>query len=210
MTEAEQAKIFYPFFTTKPLGHGLGLAVVQGIVRSHDGAIHVVSKPGKGSTFVILLRRAEQPADVGSPVSYPDSIADLPAISGTVLLVEDEDPIRLATARALQKRGFSVLTAADGNSAMRIFKAQSHNIGVVLLDFSVPGISGHEALRRIREIRPEVPVLVTSAYDPQRTGAFAAGRGSTKFLQKPYQFADLMRTIQEALMDARPKARSAS
>jgi PAS domain S-box-containing protein len=207
MTEEEKAKIFDPFFTTKPQGHGLGLAVVQGIVHSHGGTINVVSTPGMGTTIEVLFRCGGRPDEIMLPATYDAATEELPTISGTILLVEDEDPLRLATATALQKRGLSVLTAPDGLTAVQIFRAQAADIGVVLLDLTLPGISGHEALRQIREIKPEVKFLLTSAYDSKHAEGVASGKGTARFLQKPYQFPDLIRGLHEALSET-PRVRS--
>ena len=122
MTEEEKAKIFDPFFTTKPRGHGLGLAVVQGIVHSHNGAINVLSTSGKGTTFEVLFRRDGACPEIASPVTFDASAKAAAPVSGTVLFVEDEDQLRIATATALQKRGFSVISAADGRAAVELFR----------------------------------------------------------------------------------------
>jgi hypothetical protein len=101
MTEEEKAKIFDPFFTTKPGGHGLGLAVVQGIVQSHNGAINVLSTSGKGTTFEVLFRRDGACTEIPPPVTFDASAKA--AAPGAVLFVEDEDQLRIAAATALQK-----------------------------------------------------------------------------------------------------------
>jgi PAS domain S-box-containing protein len=198
MTDEEKAKIFDPFFTTKPSGHGLGLAVVQGIVLSHDGAINVLSTPGEGATFEVLFRRFEGCADVASPVTS-DVREGAPApVSGTVLLVEDEEQLRIATATALQKKGFAVVSAADGPTAVELFRAQSQDIGVVVLDLGLPGLPGQEVFRQIRAIRPKTKVMFTSAYDARMAGALS-DQSTLRFLQKPYRFSDLFAEVREAL-----------
>ena len=199
MTEEEKAKIFDPFFTTKPGGHGLGLAIVHGIVHAHNGEINVLSTPGRGTTFNVFLPCAEVCAEIASPAVFATTAEELTAVSGTVLLVEDEDTLRLATAAALHKRGLSVLTAGDGRVAVEVFRAHAEDIGVVLLDLTLPGISGLEVLRQIRVIKPDTIIMLTSAYDQKIAGSAASGEYPARFLRKPYKFADLMRGLQEAV-----------
>jgi two-component system, cell cycle sensor histidine kinase and response regulator CckA len=198
MTEAQKAKIFDPFFTTKPGGHGLGLAVVHGIVQSNGGVINVVSTPGGGTTFEVLLPCAERRAEIASPAVFAPTPEEPSAMSGTVLLVEDEDTLRLATATALRKKGFSVLAAIDGRSAVEIFRAHAEDIEVVLLDLTLPGISGLEVFRQIRLIKPGEIIVVTSAYDQKIAGSATSCEQPARFLRKPYRFSDLMRLLQEA------------
>ncbi len=200
ITEEERAKIFDPFFTTKPGGHGLGLAVVHGIVHSHDGAINVASKPGKGTTFEVLLPCDDGSAAIAMPAVCASAAEDLATVSGTVLLVEDEDTLRLAVSKALRKRGVSVLAASDGREAVDTFRAHAENIGVVLLDLTLPGMSGTEVLGQIRLIKPDVRVIVTSALDLEAAGGATSGEYPATFLRKPYGFADLVRGLQEALL----------
>jgi PAS domain S-box-containing protein len=196
MTEEDIAKIFDPFFTTKAHGHGLGLAVVQGIVHSHNGAISVSSAPGKGTTFEVLFRR-----DRASPEIRSDAAAKAPVpASGTVLLVEDADQLRIAAATALRKRGFSVVCAADGPTAVELFRAQAEDIGVVVLDLRLPGLPGQEVFRQIRAIKPDTKVMFTSAYDAKTAAALADSR-TLRFLRKPYRLSDLLTELHEALSE---------
>ena len=146
MTEEEKAKIFDPFFTTKPSGHGLGLAVVQGIVQSHNGAINVFSTSGKGTTFEVLFRRDGACPEIAPPVTFDASAKAVAAASRTVLFVEDEDHLRNATATALQKRGFSVISAADGPTAVELFRAQAEGIGAVVFGFEAARSPGSRGL----------------------------------------------------------------
>ena len=155
MTEEEKAKIFDPFFTTKPRGHGLGLAVVQGIVHSHNGAINVLSTSGKGTTFEVLFRRDGACPEIASPVTFDASAKAAAPVSGTVLFVEDEDQLRIATATALQKRGFSVISAADGPTAVELFRAQAEDIGVVVLDLRLPGLQVKRSFAKFERSSPK-------------------------------------------------------
>jgi DNA-binding response OmpR family regulator len=123
-------------------------------------------------------------------------------------LVEDEDQLRIATATALQKRGFSVLSAADGPTAVELFRARAEDIGVVVLDLKLAGLPGQEVFRQIRAIKPKVKVMFTSAYDTKVADALS-DHWTLRFLQKPYRFSDLFAELHEALSEA-PKIASAN
>jgi two-component system, cell cycle sensor histidine kinase and response regulator CckA len=200
MTQEEKAKAFDPFYTTKSRGHGLGLAVVQGIVHSHNAAINVSSTVGKGTTFEVLFRRDGTRPEITSPVTFDASAKAAGPDPATILFVEDEDPLRTATATALQKRGFSVISAADGPTALALFRAQAEEIGVVVLDLRLPGLPGQEVFRQIRAIKPKMKVMVTSAYDVKVADALS-DNCTLRFLQKPYRFSDLFAELHEALSE---------
>ena len=123
MSLETQAKVFDPFFTTKSAGRGLGLAVVHGIVRDLRGSIHIASEPGKGTTFQVLLPCAEGTAEAASEPISSAAASARPSRACTVLVVEDEDPLRQAVAKMLRKNGFGVLEAADGSAAIDLLRA---------------------------------------------------------------------------------------
>jgi two-component system, cell cycle sensor histidine kinase and response regulator CckA len=198
MTDEERARIFDPFFTTKAGGHGLGLAVVQGIVHSHNGVINVSSTFGKGTTFEILFRPDGASPEVAFTAPFDAGAKAAVPVSGTVLLVEDEDQLRIATATALQKKGFSVISAADGPTAIELFRAQAEDISVVVLDLRLPGLPGQEVFHQIRAINPKIKVMFTSAYDA-KTADVLSDHFTLRFLQKPYRFSDLFAELREAL-----------
>jgi PAS domain S-box-containing protein len=201
MSPQAQARAFDPFYTTKSVGRGLGLAAAQGIVRSHGGAIHVVSAPGRGTTFRIFMpceRRLIERKRV-SGVTAPEEM--LSPKDHTLLLVEDEETLRLAVAMSLRKHGFFVVTAADGRTALNLFRERSNDIDLILLDLTLPGMSGAEVCREVRRISPDVKIILTSAYDRERMSAgFPAGEQVPySFIRKPYRIAELVRTIQRVL-----------
>ena len=199
MTEEVCARIFDPFFTTKLSGRGFGLAVVQGIVRSHGGAIHVTSTPGVGSTFEVLLPAYREAAAEKGAVLQRNSDSPPPG-GGTVLLVEDETSLRVPISKMLQRRGYTVMEAENGQSAIEIFRAHASEIGVVLLDLTLPGRSGAEVFADMHGIQPRVKVILTSAYSEEKVLNDLAGRQSWGFLRKPYQFGDLVNLLQRAMV----------
>ncbi len=196
MDAATVAKIFEPFFTTKFTGRGLGLAAVQGIMRSHHGTLTVDSTPDQGTTFTILLPAVAGPA----PAEEPVRIAG-PARrgAGTVLIVDDEEPIRSFARRALERAGYRVLAAPDGVEAMDLFRAHGADIGVVLLDLTMPIMDGREVLGRLRAIDPGVRIVLSSGFSEHDLAARGEA-GDERFLQKPYLLGALLETVQ-AVMD---------
>jgi PAS domain S-box-containing protein len=196
MTPNVQSKIFDPFFSTKFPGRGLGLAVVQRIVRDHFGAIKFVSEPGRGATFQIWLPCASKPAAPSQgPPAEPEP---LPPSTGTVLLVEDEDLLRLAVAKALRKAGFLVLEAGDGSAAIDLMRAKDE-IDLVLLDATLPGISSREVFENARKEHPGLKVVVTSAYGEETVHATLDGLRADRFIRKPFHLADLIHMVGKVL-----------
>jgi PAS domain S-box-containing protein len=194
-----QAKLFDPFFSTKFTGRGLGLAAVLGIMRSHNGAIYVRSELGKGTTFKLLIpccAEALQEADrsgVGAEAEIwrPDV--------GTVLLVDDEDGVRKIVQRMLEGEGFRVIGAADGREAVDAFHEHADEIGIVLLDMKMPRLNGEEAFRELRQIRPDLRVILCSGYTQEDATSRFAGLGLAGFIQKPYGHDTLMAKLREVV-----------
>jgi len=188
MDEGTKAKIFEPFFTTKFTGRGLGLAAVQGIVRGHKGAIKVYTQLGKGSTFKVLL-----PASgVALPVAAPDAPAARVGHGRTVLVVDDEEAIRTLTGKILERAGFNVLTAGDGVEGVNVFRDFDAQIAAVLLDLTMPKLSGPDVFRELRRIRGDVKVILTSGYGRQEATTGFEGKGLAGFVRKPFRSDDLL------------------
>jgi CheY-like chemotaxis protein len=192
MDEETRSKIFDPFFTTKFTGRGLGLSAASGIVRGHQGAIHVATRPGAGSTFTIFL-----PASPDPPQAHPPVARALKG-SGTILVVDDEGMVRQTAKTALEHYGYHVLLVENGQEAVDIFRQGLPRISLALLDLKMPVMSGDQAFPLLKSLQPHVPVIVSSACDE-----FEALRLFPEhpilFLQKPYTASQLAEKIQSVL-----------
>jgi two-component system, cell cycle sensor histidine kinase and response regulator CckA len=197
MPPETQFRAFDPFFTTKSAGRGLGLATVQGIVRSLGGAIHLTSELGKGTTVEVLLPAETIAETARQPLSRPEEPPRSSHVAN-VLVVEDENPLRQAASKMLRNAGFSVLEAGDGSAALNEIRAQNSPIDVLFLDITLPGASSLEVFQEARRLRPEIRVIVTSAYSEDVAAASLQGRFEG-FIRKPYRFGDLMDLIRQVL-----------
>ncbi len=192
MDEATKARIFEPFFTTKFAGRGLGLAAVHGIVRAHHGAVLVYSHLGKGTHFTVLLPVAGSSAFEKAEVVSSARVLDVP---GTALVVDDEETVRLVAKTTLERAGYRVLLATNGIEAVEMLQGAAGEIAFVLLDLTMPLMSGEETLERLRAIRADVPVLLSSGYNQVEIIKRFAGRGLAGFIGKPYSSATLLEKI---------------
>ncbi len=196
MDDATLQRIFDPFFTTKFTGRGLGLAATIGIVRGHDGAIAVTSHVGKGTTFSLYF-----PLGAGVRRATPEVPAAALEGHGAILVVDDDEGVRAVARSLLQRHGFAVVLANNGQEAVEQFAAHRDQIRAVLLDLTMPVMGGEEALKHLRSADPAVRVVLMSGYsDVDVEGAFA-GAGVSGFLQKPFRAVDVYQALAVALAD---------
>lgn len=192
MSEQTLLRVFEPFFSTKPQGHGLGLAACLGIVAAHGGAIRVESELGRGSQFSVILPRGPAIESAAKPRTSE------PREGGSrVLVVDDESVVRSFLRRALERRGYRVTEAADGASGLSILSEQPFD--VVLLDMNMPRMSGAEVLKRLRASGSPVPVVLSSGYTEVDLEQELGAVSFQGFLIKPYALTELMETIERAL-----------
>ncbi len=199
MSKETQEKIFEPFFSTKFTGRGLGLSAVLGIVKAHRGVLKITSQLGEGTTFKILLPLAEGAAVSPRPQSLSARPDELWHGSGTVLLVDDEASVRQSTGNLLAELGFNVLLAENGEQGLNTFTAHVKEIVAVILDLTMPRLSGGEVFEQIRQICPRLPVLLSSGYNEENTMEHFAGKGLAGFLHKPFSINDLSAKLRECL-----------
>jgi PAS domain S-box-containing protein len=199
MSPETKSRVFDPFFTTKSEGRGLGLAVVHGIVRSLNGAIRVISKFRNGATFQILL-----PCAGAADGATADTVAGIdegptPSREATILVVEDEHPLRSAVTKMLGKAGFRVLQVGNGSEAIELLRGDAGEIDAILLDMTIPGALSQEVLAEAVQSRPNIKIILTSAYSEETARTVLNGSQIGGFVRKPFQSGHLVRTLRSIL-----------
>ena len=204
MDAATLDRIFEPFFTTKEIGKGtgLGLATVYGIVKQHGGFVNVYSEPGQGTTFRVYLRASSSSPEAIEPATSED---DQKGGTETILVAEDHEGLRELVRQTLTSLGYSVILARDGRDAVRMFKANSEEIQLVVLDVVMPFLGGAEAHSQMCAIRPGLPVIFMSGYVAESVSLNSRITAGAAFLQKPCTSQALSRTVRSTL-DAKNSA----
>ena len=199
ITEEAKEKIFDPFFSTKFAGRGMGLAVVHRVVSDHGGAINIMSAPGQGATFQVLLPcRSGDVSKIHRPITSA-ALEQSNDRTGRILVVEDEEILRQAVSTSLRMTGFSVMEASDGSAAIDLMRTHKDEIDVILLDVTLPGLSSREVLEEALRVRPNLRVVLTSAYSKETVDASFTGLPITRFIRKPFQLSQLGGVLRDAL-----------
>jgi CheY-like chemotaxis protein len=200
MDTATREQVFDPFFTTKEVGKGtgLGLSSAYGIVKGHGGHIFCYSEPGQGSTFKIYL-------PVFAPEAAPAPLEEVQLEEAglvgreTVLLADDEPGLRDFLSRVLREKGYQVLTAASGEQALEIYRAQDRRPDLVILDLGMPGMGGRKALGEMLALDPEAKVLIASGYSANGQVKASLQAGARGYVPKPFTRLDLLVAVRKAL-----------
>lgn len=198
MEQTVLSRIFDPFFSTKPRGHGLGLSATMGIIRTHQGALQVQSQPGRGTTFTILLPALAVTAIEAQAIAATPPTAHMPR--QTVLVVDDDEAIREVAADILVDHGFTVVTAASGQEGIDQFRRLQTQVDVVLLDMKMPGMNGKQTYQVLRELEPTIKVIFMSGYSESEVTTQLGDGQPLPFLSKPYSAELLTQQVRQLLV----------
>ena len=198
----ETAKhIFEPFFTTKEVGQGsgLGLAMVYGIIKNHQGHITCHSEPGRGTVFSIFLPASDQVTAAAVVAAPASSDQEIEPGRGDILVVDDEEWIRDMASKMLSRFGYSVRTAPDGETALDLYQSEDGRPDLVLLDLGMPGMGGLKCLQKLKTMDPEARVIVASGYSIDEESREIIQADASHFLHKPYQAKELMEAVRKVV-----------
>jgi len=199
MDTATRTSMFDPFFTTKESGRGLGLAAVLGIVQKHSAALRVDTEPGRGTTVELFFPASTADETAPDDEARAESTAPRPTGDVTVLVVDDEPAVRESTRVLLQRAGYRVLTASDGVAAHETACDPSAHVGIVLMDLRMPRLSGEESAAKIRQLRPDLPIIAVSAFSATDIAGSLGDQGFVGAIRKPYVIGDLLIKMGEVL-----------
>jgi CheY-like chemotaxis protein len=191
--------IFDPFFTTKDYdkGTGLGLAMVYGIIKNHEGHIMCSSEPGEGTIFKIHF-----PVFKEEFIERPELEEEIEEIRGgteTILLVDDDEPIRELAEEILKRFGYNVLSVKDGESALKMYQKKKEDISLIILDLIMPGMGGAKCLEEILKINPSQKVIIASGYSSNGSAKDLLEKGAKDFIKKPYEMRPMLAAVRDVL-----------
>lgn len=198
MEQSVLSRIFDPFFSTKPKGHGLGLSATLGIIRTHQGALQVQSQPGHGTTFTIFLPAL--PLQQTEPAAMAEYVRPHQAERPFVLIIDDEETLREVAHDVLSEDRFHVVTAASGPEGIEQFRRLQKQVGVVLLDMKMPGMNGKQTYHLLRQIEPAVKVVFMSGYSETEVNTQLDNGHAVPFLAKPYTAESLVQHVRQILV----------
>ncbi|MCL4870762.1 MAG: PAS domain S-box protein [Anaerolineae bacterium] len=196
MSQEVLSRIFDPFFSTKATGRGLGMAAVLGIIRGHQGGITVASQPGQGTTYRLLFPVMTQTMPAAAPPT--ESVYNLEQ-PGAILVIDDEPGVHELVADILTPEQFTIYAAADGASGIQLYQAHADKISLVLLDLSMPGLSGEQSYLTLRQLNPHLKIIFSSGYSEKELPPTILADPQITFLSKPYDRWQLLNRVQAML-----------
>jgi CheY-like chemotaxis protein len=202
ISDSVRDKIFEPFYTTKFTGRGLGLSAVEGILRTQKGALELRSSPELGSTFRVYFPAITGKKDERKTIDCSDPV---PPRTGSILIVDDEEIVRRMLQRCLQNAGFSVRAATGGDEALQILQnSEEAPISLIVLDLSMPGLGGKQAMRQLKSLAIKIPVLICSGYSEEEVLSEFSGLDIAGFIQKPFSARELAILVSTILAGNHP------
>jgi signal transduction histidine kinase/CheY-like chemotaxis protein len=196
MDDETKLRIFEPFYTTKFTGRGLGMSAVLGIINTHGGRMQLVSKPGQGTTFKVYL-----PAIISE---YDEMRLTAPSEpwrgSGTILLAEDEEQIRMVAKELLQIIGFTVIEASNGKEALELYQKHVPDISLVITDMGMPNMNGYELFHELKKLNTNLPIVISSGFGDVAVSSHIAPEDIAGIISKPYTF-DLLREVLKGVVE---------
>ena len=202
MTEEVQSRLFEPFFTTKFTGRGLGMAAVLGIVRRYKGTIFIQSQPGSGTTIRVLIPISTLVQTATGLRAHSEEWVDTAHLfqnqaERTIMVVDDDEAIRTTFSLVLEQEDFNVIPAQHGQQALDIFAARTDDFDCIILDLIMPEMDGEQTLYKMRHLRADIPIILTSGYSETEIQSRFLDESPTAFIQKPFQVTSLLKTIQK-------------
>jgi CheY-like chemotaxis protein len=189
MDEETKRRIFEPFYTTKFTGRGLGMSAVLGIIKSHGGALQLISHQGQGTIFKVFL--PVQKHEFTEQESLPFTVSATWRGSGTLLLAEDEEQVRLILKSMLETIGFTVIEASNGTEALELYHRHSGAISLIITDLGMPEMNGYELFRELKKLNSDVPIIVSSGFGDAEVESRIPREQFAGFISKPYNFEQL-------------------